>query len=417
MTDLVRASTAASPLLVTAALLALGLCPLPAGRARSALDSARSPELNRADREAEAGGYYEGLIGGGPEGARSELAQRLMGKRTDLVKFHEAGIARVMPEDFLQFELRPGIERTLFGQPFTTNAHGMRDRACLIEKPDGVFRIALVGSSMDMGWGVGTDEPYVNRLEDWLNLHAARRGLARRFEVLNFAVAAYGPAQRVDAYRRKVAGFRPDMVIYSATMLDPRLTEIHLCGLLQARVDLKYDFLHRAVAEAGLTEADLHLDANRELAAKESIKAKLKGQYWAIADASLGTLAADCRSAGIPLIGLIIPRVGKADAPAARAEAVAQHLRIGARQGVRIIDLSATFDDEDPAHLDVAAWDDHPNARGHELLFLALAKALVDDPGLYRSVLGTEKAEGNRRRGPVSGAIHVPGSPRSIIHD
>ena len=38
---------------------------------RSVIASARSSELNRAEREAHAAGYYEGLIGGGdgPEGA------------------------------------------------------------------------------------------------------------------------------------------------------------------------------------------------------------------------------------------------------------------------------------------------------------------------------------------------------------
>ena len=45
--------------------------------------------------EASAGGYYEGLIGGGdgPEGARSELALRLMGKPTDWARFHAADVS------------------------------------------------------------------------------------------------------------------------------------------------------------------------------------------------------------------------------------------------------------------------------------------------------------------------------------
>ena len=49
--------------------------PIPAGwaRARSALDSARSPDLNRADRESSAGGYYEGLIGTGDSRATNVL--------------------------------------------------------------------------------------------------------------------------------------------------------------------------------------------------------------------------------------------------------------------------------------------------------------------------------------------------------
>ena len=51
--------------------------------------------------------------------------------------------------------------------------------------------------------------------------------------MLNFAVAAYSPMQRLDVLRRKVMAFHPDLVIYSATTLDLRLMEIHLCDMLR----------------------------------------------------------------------------------------------------------------------------------------------------------------------------------------
>ena len=382
---------ASHPLIGTAALLALGLGHLPAGPIRAARDAARSAEMNRADRESDAGGYYEGLIGGGAVGARSELALRLLGKPTDWVNFHDAGVVRAMPDDFLLFELLPDLDRELFGKPFTTNADGLRDVPYAREKPPGTFRIALLGSSMDMGWGVDVGETYENLLERWLNDRAAGLGLARRFEVLNFAVAAFGPAQRLESFRRKALGFDPDMVLYSATMLDPRLSEIHLCGLLQGRVDLRYDFLRDEVAEAGLTPDDLRLDAGGSLANKARVKAKLAPKLWPIADAALGDLVADCRSAGLPLACLIIPRVGKADAPGERADAVASHIRIAAGHGVPIVDLSATFDDEDPASIEIAAWDDHPNTEGHRLLFEALRRALVDRPELDRLLFRPEE--------------------------
>ena len=48
------------------ALLVVALLPWPADwdKVRGVIDSARSPELNRAEREGHAAGYYEGLIGG-----------------------------------------------------------------------------------------------------------------------------------------------------------------------------------------------------------------------------------------------------------------------------------------------------------------------------------------------------------------
>ncbi len=373
----------------TLALLLLGIAPLPLGwgKARDVIESTRSPEMNRNDRESSTAGYYQGLIGGGegPQGGRSELALRLLGKPTEWVRFHASNVTYPLPDgDFLQFELKTNVRKTLFGHPFTTNAHGMRDREYTKEKPPGVFRIAVLGSSMDMGWGIGTEETYVNLLEDWLNVHAAKRGLHRRFEVLNFAVAAYSPLQRLESYRRKARAFQPDMVVYSATMLDIRLMEIHLCDLFRGHSDLGFDFVRSAITTAGLTDEDLRTDSEDRLVYKDVVKQKLRDQYWPLYDDVIGELAAECRSEKIAIACVIIPRVGKADAPAARAEPVARLKGIAAHHAVPLYDLSGTFDNQDPAQFEIAAWDDHPNAFGHHRLFLGLSRALVDDTELYQ---------------------------------
>jgi hypothetical protein len=389
----------------TLAIFLMGLVPIPLGwaLARSALESARSPELNRADRETTSAGYYEGLIGGGegPQGIRSDLAMRLLGKPTEWVRFHAANVCNPLPDgDFLQFELKPNIDKTLFGHPFCTNRHGMRDREYSVEKPEGAYRIALLGSSIDMGWGISAGDTYVKQLEEWLNVHAAKRGLTRRFEVLNFAVAAYSPLQRLEAFRRKVRAFQPDLVIYSATMLDTRLLEIHLCDLFRGHATLTYDFLNMEMAVAGITSDDLRTDAEDRLIHKEMVKRKLRPRYWSIYDAGLGTLAADCRSQGIGLACVIIPRVGKADAPTARAETVARLHGIAAHHAIPLYDLSGTFDSQDPALFELAAWDDHPNALGHRRLFLALSRALVNDQALYETLF--------LARSSLQGACNAP---------
>ncbi len=87
-------------------------------------------------------------------------------------------VTRERKDDFLQFDLKPGYDAVFFGQRYTTNSQGMRDREYALEKPAGVYRIALLGSSIDMGWGVATPDTYENLLEDWLNAEAARRGLS-----------------------------------------------------------------------------------------------------------------------------------------------------------------------------------------------------------------------------------------------
>lgn len=402
----------------TLAVLLLGLVPLPAGwvRARSAVDSARSNELNRTDREINAGGYYEGLIGvDRSQGGLSELSLCLIGKPKGLGRPFADEVKKVLENDVLMFELQPNIDQILNGEPFVTNSFGMRDRPYSHKKPPETFRIALLGSSIDTGWGVSTEAMYLNELEDWLNAHAAKLGLKRRFEVLNFAVPAYSPIQRLESFRRKALAFDPDMVLYSATMLDIRLIEIHLCDMFQCRVDITYDFLRRAIARAGINERDLRLGADEKLRDKNTIKEKLRPFYWSIYDSTLSALAADCQAAGIPLASIIIPRVGKADAPSARTEAVTALRTLLSHHADATFDLSGTFDDLDPADLEIGPLDDHPNALGHRRLFRALARGLVSNP-LYQTLFETARPPEHDDRGPDESPFR-PTPPKEVGGD
>ncbi len=79
---------------------------------------------------------------------------------------------------------------------------------------------------------------------------------------------------------------------------------------------------------------------------------------------------------------VIIPRVGSEDAPEVRAEPVARLKAMAAHHAITAFDLSDAFDHDDPATLEIAAWDDHPNAMGHARLFEALSRAFAADPTL-----------------------------------
>jgi hypothetical protein len=159
--------------------------------------------------------------------------------------------------------------------------------------------------------------------------------------------------------------------------------EIHLCDAFRTRSDLTYDFLKEALNRAGITPQDTAVDGADRLIHKNQLKNKLNPHYWDLYDATMADLAARCRAADVPLLVVIVPRVGKADAPLARAEPVARLKAINERLGLPVYDLTAAYDRYDPSDLEIAAWDDHPNALGHQRLFLGLARSLAADPERY----------------------------------
>jgi len=362
---------------VTIGILVFGLVDLPIswGKGRMMKHAMKSPEQGR-----ESAGYYEGLIGTS-DPAAGALEQSLVGQPTDWVHFADSGVSQLVTNDVLQFILSPNVSRSLFGKEFTTNQFRMRDRPVTEDKPANTVRVALLGASMDMGWGVATDETYENRLEDWLNQQAKARGDSRRFEVLNFAVAAYSPTQRLTVYRRLVRKFKPDMVFYATTLLDPRLTEIHLCDSLNNRADISaYPYLTSIVAEAGYDPANLRRDPRGKWQDKGKFKTWLEPKRDGINRVVMQLLAQECREDGIKLACLIIPRAGRNDLKHLRQEGVALQVDSCRAAGVPVWDLTDSFDQEDPTRLAVAVWDDHPNTRGHELIYRDLARHLLADP-------------------------------------
>lgn len=94
----------------------------------------------------------------------------------------------------------------------STNSTGMRGaRDYNIDKPDRVYRIALIGDSFVFGHGVNDDEVVSAVLEASLNETVT--GNPKKYEVLNFGVSGFGQAEELITYRHRVRHYDPDMVV------------------------------------------------------------------------------------------------------------------------------------------------------------------------------------------------------------
>src|SRR5262249_13930886 len=103
----------------------------------------------------------------------------------------------------LQRELIPGWTGDVDAVPLTINPFGMRDQPRRTQQePTGTSRVALVGSSVVMGYGVGDDETFPRLLEDRVN--ARRRDIDPQYEFLNFGTGKSFVIQRRVLLDRKV---------------------------------------------------------------------------------------------------------------------------------------------------------------------------------------------------------------------
>lgn len=109
------------------------------------------------------------------------------------------------------------------------NSLGMRDREHSIEKPSGVYRIAVLGDSYAEARQVEIEEAFWAVLERELAACPGRNG--RTIEVLNFGMAGYGTTQELLTLQHRALAFEPDLVLLAfLTGNDVRNNSIELQG-------------------------------------------------------------------------------------------------------------------------------------------------------------------------------------------
>lgn len=89
------------------------------------------------------------------------------------------------------------------------NSLGFRGPEVTVPKPAGRFRVAVIGDSVTMGWGVNDEETYSAQLEQRLHLRFPNRDL----DVVNLGVGGYNTRQQVTLLKRYISRLQPDLVL------------------------------------------------------------------------------------------------------------------------------------------------------------------------------------------------------------
>ena len=120
-----------------------------------------------------------------------------------------AAIVQANPSDKIIYTLRPNLSDKFTGVQVNTNSQGMRNAEVQLDKPEGLFRLALLGDSFAFGWGVDENKIFARETEVEFNRDPGLKTL----EVLNFGVPGYSTFQEVALFKEMGLKFKPDAVL------------------------------------------------------------------------------------------------------------------------------------------------------------------------------------------------------------
>lgn len=119
-----------------------------------------------------------------------------------------------IPDPFTGMTLKPDAEGffSLEGGAYVViNGEGQRDIPHERSKPDGIFRVAILGDSYAEAMQVELEHTFWRVLS--AKLGSCERLDGKIVEVINFGVSGFGTAQELQAYRYKVRDYNPDLVL------------------------------------------------------------------------------------------------------------------------------------------------------------------------------------------------------------
>ncbi len=197
--------------------------------------------------------------------------------------------------------LKPGFTQNVYGVSFHVNRWGMRDDDLPRRKPEGTYRIALLGSSTTMGHGVPQEDDFESLLERKLSqLSAAAKG--KRIEMLNFGGPGYYCLQSAGVLRERAFAFEPDAAYYIAHQGEYYGLPKQLARCIQTRVSLPYPCLRAIAVKAGIGPET----------SWGSTEIQLKPHVREIASCVYRGMVEDCRREGVLPVWIYVPIPGVA---------------------------------------------------------------------------------------------------------
>jgi lysophospholipase L1-like esterase len=270
----------------------------------------------------------------------------------------------------LHFEHAPDASEHLMGVELRTNALGFRGGPIEPEKPDDVFRIAVAGDSLTLGWGAAEADTFVVRLAQLLQAEPPP-GFADdvRFETFNLGVGNYNTTQEVTRLEARGLPLDPDLIVLAYYINDAEPTAQPGEDPFLAFSYL-YVFLTTRLGAASTRNAPNYADYYRSLYADDQ-------PGWQATRAAIARLGEISREHGIPAVLFILPELHVLEHEYPFEDVHARVLGAAEAAGVPAVDLLEVFRGFAPEeNLWVSPTDAHPNGLAHGMIAEGMHRAL-----------------------------------------
>ena len=273
---------------------------------------------------------------------------------------------------YLRYDSNPrGYFDAASGLPYRINEHGFRGPGFSADKPDGVFRVMLLGDSFTFGEGVRFEDTFAVALERRL-----RVGLPE-VEVLNLGVSSWNTQDELRYLSRAGHRFDPDLVLVVFVLNDANYAGgLDLFENFRARYEasglLKNSYLASYVFAA----------VAREIGGRRYVEGLVgsaldEPKLWQISFGMLSRMKALSQKMGARFGVVIFPFMYQLDEshPFSPLHELVRHYC--EEEEIPVLDLLTAFRGQPYLDLWVHPSDQHPNEKGHAIAAEAMANFLV----------------------------------------
>jgi lysophospholipase L1-like esterase len=272
----------------------------------------------------------------------------------------------------LDYEMKPGVHRTVNGTLVETNSLGQRDREPPTELAAPEFVIAAVGDSLTFGTKVAGEDAWPNALERLL----APPGVwvDRRFDVVNLGVSGYSAQDEALVVRHKALALSPRLLIIGYYLNDPETEPVQqLHQHFRAAHAWEHSALLRWIAFRARMRAQERLgggDVFRYL--------HRDPESWQSVVRALADIAAATSKQEVSVLFVVLPTLRGFDRweDYPYADLHAQAIEAARAAGFETLDVLPAWRESGRTPAELRADEEHPNAAGHAAIAAAVLAKL-----------------------------------------